>query len=96
MATKNAQKTGKEEFVFKAIKTLRTGQSKGIHVVYSGFNSAFEKHYGEPARVTVDSMIKTKKIGSRPCKGGIMIYLPDEVPVTEDRGAKALALMGIK
>ncbi len=69
-----------EEFVLKAIRNLRTDKSKGIHVVYSGFNKAFKEYYGEDSRDTVDKLINKGIIEKRPVKGGIMIYIKGEAP----------------
>ena len=41
-----AKKLTHQEFVVKAIPTLRTEGFKGIHTVYSGFNNAFKAYFG--------------------------------------------------
>jgi hypothetical protein len=70
-----------EEFVKKAIVSLRKEGYKGIHTVYSGFNEAFKKYFGgeNPIEVT-NSLAKEGKITIRPVKGGVMLYLPEEAP----------------
>lgn len=70
-----------EEFVKKAIVSLRKEGYKGIHTVYSGFNEAFKKYFpGEnPVEVT-NNLAKEGKIAIRPVKGGVMLYLPEEAP----------------
>lgn len=88
-------KVSEEEFVLKSIKTLRTEGRLGIHVVYSGFNKAFEKYFGTSARATVDRMVQSGKIAARPCKGGVMLYLADEQPVVKDKADEALAKLGL-
>ena len=77
-----------EEFTIKAIARLRRGTSsdgktyKGIHTVYSGFNTAFKEYFGgsaDPVAVTT-AMCKAGKIGLNPTKGGATIYLPEDDP----------------
>lgn len=70
-----------EEFIKKAIVSLRKEGYKGIHTVYSGFNEAFKKYFaGEnPVEVT-NNLAKEGKIAIRPVKGGVMLYLSEEAP----------------
>jgi len=79
-----SEKLSKEDFVLQAIKKLRSDKSKGIHVKFSGFNSAFKEYFGEEARATVDKMVAEGKLQSRFVKGGVMIYLPGEMPEQRD------------
>lgn len=81
-------KISKKDFVLKAIEKLRTERSTGIHVVYSGFNQAFEAYYGEPSRTTTDQLIAEGVIESIPAKGGPMIYKKGEAPTSEKRTQK--------
>jgi hypothetical protein len=85
-----------EEFVKKAIVSLRKEGYKGIHSVYSGFNEAFKKYFpGEnPVEIT-NGLAAQGKIVIRPVKGGVMLYLPEEAPgaTTADQ---ALSKMGLK
>ncbi len=85
-----------EDFVKKAILTLRREGFKGIHTVYSGFNEAFKKYYeGEdPVKIT-NQLASEGKIVIRPVKGGVMLYLPEEAPSSQNRGDDALKKMGI-
>ena len=48
------KKLSHEEFVRLAIQKLRTGNYRGIHSVYSGFNEAFKIYFGgeNPVEVT--------------------------------------------
>ena len=90
--------TGKlnhEEFVKKAIVSLRKPGYKGIHTVFSGFNEAFKRYFeGEnPVEVT-QKLAEEGKIVLRPVKGGVMIYLPEEAP-TRTSGDDALKKMGL-
>jgi len=90
-------KLDEEQFVLLAIEKLRKGGYRGIHSVYSGFNQAFRTHFGasaDPVGVTT-KLAKAGKIVTRPAKGGVMIYKPDEAPLAKDSGTEALAKMGI-
>ena len=90
-----AEKLSYEEFIRQAILKLRTGNYKGIHSVYSGFNEAFRKYYDgvNPVEVT-NRLAKEKKITIRPVKGGVMLYLPEDAPQTA-RADQALKKMGL-
>jgi hypothetical protein len=69
-----------EEFVIRAIKTLRKPPYRGIHSVYSGFNEAFRQYFGkDPVEVTT-RLAQEGKIETRPVRGGVMLYLPGEAP----------------
>jgi hypothetical protein len=81
-------KLSKEEFVLKAIETLRTDRSKGIHVVWSGFNAAFERYFGVASRETTASMSKAGLLDVQPMKGGAMIYKKSDAP---DRTLETIA-----
>tara|TARA_B100000941_G_C27984203_1_gene292526 strand:+ start:147 stop:434 length:288 start_codon:yes stop_codon:yes gene_type:complete len=76
----NSKRLTFEEFTLQAIKNLRTEKSKGIHVVYSGFNKAFKEYFGEDSRNIVDQLIDKGIIEKKPVKGGIMIYIKGEGP----------------
>jgi hypothetical protein len=91
-----AEKMSHEEFVKKAIVSLRKEGYKGIHTVYSGFNTAFKKYFeGEdPVKVT-NKLAADGKIVIRPVKGGVMLYLPEDAPQTKDLGDEALKKMGL-
>ncbi|MBM4136322.1 MAG: hypothetical protein FJ241_05745 [Nitrospira sp.] len=91
-----SEKLGHEEFVKKAIVSLRKEGFKGIHSVYSGFNNAFKKYFdGEnPVEVT-NRLAQEGKIVIRPVKGGVMLYLPEEAPLSRDTADEALRKMGL-
>jgi hypothetical protein len=91
-----SQKLSYEEFVKKAIVSLRKEGYKGIHTVYSGFNQAFKKYYDgeDPVKIT-NQLADEGKIVIRPVKGGVMLYLPDEAPALQNRGDEALKQMGL-
>lgn len=70
-----------EEFVRTAILRLRDlSKSRGIHVVYSGFNSAFREYFGQDPIKLVRDLARQGKVEIVPRKGGVMIYLPGEAP----------------
>lgn len=91
-----SERLSHEEFVKKAIVSLRKEGYKGIHSVYSGFNEAFKKYYeGEnPVEVT-NRLAQEGKIVLRPVKGGVMLYLPEEAPGVRSSGDEALKKMGL-
>lgn len=91
------EKLSYEEFITKAIVSLRKEGYKGIHSVYSGFNEAFKKYFeGEnPVEVT-NKLAHEGKIALRPVKGGVMLYLPEEAPATKSTAVEALRKMGIE
>ncbi len=91
-----SDKLSHEEFVKKAIVSLRKEGYKGIHTVYSGFNTAFKKYFeGEnPVEIT-NKLAKEGKIVIRPVKGGVMLYLPEDAPATREAGDDALKKMGL-
>lgn len=88
------EKLSVEEFVCLAIKTLRIGDFKGIHSVYSGFNEAFKKYFGQDPVQATNRLAEQKKIEIRPIKGGVLLYLPGEAP-SQSRGDEALKKMGL-
>jgi hypothetical protein len=92
-----SEKLSHEEFVKKAIVTLRKEGYKGIHTVFSGFNTAFKKYFdGEnPVEVT-NKLAQEGKIVIRPVKGGVMLYLPEDAPASRDAGNEALKKMGLE
>lgn len=68
------------DFVERAIKRLRIAPYKGIHSVYSGFNRAFREYFDvNPVEATV-RLAGEGRIVTRPVKGGVMIYLPQDAP----------------
>jgi hypothetical protein len=91
-----SEKLSHEEFVKKAIVSLRKEGFKGIHTVYSGFNNAFKKYFdGEnPVEVT-NKLAQEGKVVIRPVKGGVMLYLPEDAPATRDAANDALKKMGL-
>ena len=91
-----AEKLSKEEFIKKAIVTLRKEGYKGIHTVYSGFNEAFKKYFDndDPIQAT-NKLAGEGKIVIRPVKGGVMLYLPEDTPQKGQTAQDALKKMGL-
>lgn len=91
-----AGKLSHEEFLRKAVVSLRKEGFKGIHSVYSGFNEAFKKYFpGEnPVEVT-NRLAQEGKIIIRPVKGGVMFYLPEDAPQARSSADEALKKMGL-
>jgi hypothetical protein len=74
------RKISEYEFIVKAVKKLRKPPYKGIHSVYSGFNRAFRDYFQRDPIETTTRLAEEGKIVTRPVKGGVMIYLPEEAP----------------
>ncbi|NWF52134.1 MAG: hypothetical protein HXY47_03540 [Nitrospirae bacterium] len=91
-----SEKLSYEEFIRKAIISLRKEGYKGIHSVYSGFNNAFRKYFNDenPVEIT-NRLAREGKVVVRPVRGGVMLYLPEEVPSARNTADEALKKMGI-
>ncbi|MFO0754174.1 MAG: hypothetical protein U0411_12735 [Thermodesulfovibrionales bacterium] len=92
-----SEKLNHEEFVKKAIVSLRKEPYKGIHTVYSGFNDAFKKYFeGENPIEITNRLSEEGKIVIRPVRGGVMLYLPEDAPAAKGHQAEeALKKMGL-
>ena len=91
------EKLSHEEFIKKAIVSLRKGNYKGIHTVYAGFNEAFKDYYpGQNPIDATNALAKEGKIVIRPVKGGVMLYLPEDAPAQTQTATDALKKMGLK
>jgi hypothetical protein len=89
-------KISQEEFVKLAIVKLRTGNFRGIHSVFSGFNEAFKKYYGDGDPIaTTNALAEAGTIALRPVKRGVMLYMPEEAPEFADKAELALRKMGL-
>ena len=86
----NSTQVSEEEFVRRAIKRLRKPPYKGIHSVYSGFNQAFKEHFGKNPVEATQNLAGEGKIVTRPVRGGVMIYLPDEAPQPKESVLKKI------
>jgi hypothetical protein len=73
-----------EEFILRAIKRLRKPPYRGIHTVYSGFNQAFKEYFGKNPVEAATQMAAEGKIVTRPVRGGVMIYLPEDAPKAKE------------
>ncbi|MBW2065374.1 MAG: hypothetical protein JRJ03_10635 [Deltaproteobacteria bacterium] len=82
------RKISEYEFVIKAVKKLRKPPYKGIHSVYSGFNQAFREYFGKDPVEATTRLAQEGKIVTRPVRGGVMLYLPDEAP--SPRGSQSV------
>lgn len=73
-----------EEFVLKAIRTLKTDRYKGVHVRYSGFNTAFRRYFGDKADPieTTTKLRKERKIAILLARGGATLYLREDLKET--------------
>jgi hypothetical protein len=90
------EKLSHEEFIRKAIVSLRKEGYKGIHTVYSGFNEAFKKYFDNENPIEVTNQLASEgKLVIRPVKGGVMLYLPEDAPAAKTRGEDALGKMGL-
>ena len=74
------KKVSEYEFVISAIKTLHKPPYKGIHSVYSGFNQAFREYFNKDPVEATTKLAQEGKIVTRPVKGGVTIYLPEDAP----------------
>ncbi|MFI5295041.1 MAG: hypothetical protein ACHQ0Y_08465 [Thermodesulfovibrionales bacterium] len=89
------EKLSHEEFVKKAIVSLRKEGFKGIHSVYSGFNEAFKKYFTDENPVEATNKLAGEgKIVIRPVKGGVMLYMPEDAPGSGS-AEQALKKMGL-
>jgi hypothetical protein len=84
------QKISEHDFVIRAINKLRKPPYKGIHSVYSGFNRAFREYFDKDPVEATTRLAEEGKIATRPVKGGVMLYLPDEAPAS-DRSSSVLS-----
>ncbi|HWR89558.1 MAG TPA: hypothetical protein VN260_04830 [Dissulfurispiraceae bacterium] len=91
-----SEKLSYEEFVKKAIVSLRKEGYKGIHTVYSGFNEAFKRYFDgeDPVKVTTQ-LSQEGKIVIRPVRGGVMLYLTEDAPTVKSQADEALKKMGL-
>ena len=80
METPDDNRISEYEFIVRAIKKLRKPPYKGIHSVYSGFNQAFRDYFDKDPVETTKRLTAEGKIASRPVKGGVTIYLPEDAP----------------
>lgn len=83
MTEDEERKLTHEDFIKMAILKLRDpSRSRGIHSVFSGFNDAFREYFGEDPINVTQQLASEGKIAIRPAKRGVMIYLPDDAPIS--------------
>ncbi len=77
----------KAAFALKALKVARQAnvedgypERKGMHVVYSGFNSEFQRRFGETSQPTTEALEKTGVVTMRPSRGGPTMYFVGDAP----------------
>ncbi len=75
-----AEKMEKKEFARKAIERCRKEPYKGIHTVFSGFNTAWREYYGkeDDPVVGVNKLVSDGHITGHGAKGGFQIGLPED------------------
>jgi len=81
------KKLSQEEFVKKAIKSLRKAPYKGIHSVFSGFNAAFRKYFNEDPVAATKKLAEKGVIVVRGARKGAYLLLPEDA---EDSQQKVL------
>ena len=79
------EKISEYEFIVRAIKRLKKPPYKGIHSVYSGFNQAFREYFNKDPVEATTKLAQEGKIVTRPVKGGVTLYLPEDAP-SEPKG----------
>lgn len=84
MGKEGKPKLSEEEFIARAIEKLRKPPYKGIHSVYSGFNRAYKEYFGTNPVEMTQKLAEKGRIVTRPVKGGVMIYLPQDAPKAAD------------
>lgn len=68
-----------DEFVKRAIASLRQENENGIHAEKSGFVDAFKKYYdGEDTLKIISKLAKEGKIITKKVSDGLMLYLSDK------------------
>lgn len=79
-----AEKLSEYDFVVRAINKLRKPPYKGIHSVYSGFNQAFREYFDKNPVEATTRLVKEGKIVTRPVRGGVILYLPEDAPASRE------------
>ncbi len=84
MEDTEGKKLTEADFVARAIRKLRKPPYKGIHSVYSGFNKAFREYFGKDPVEATSRLAEQGSIVTRPVRGGVMLYLPEEAPAPRE------------
>lgn len=99
MATGNGKVETKQlahlDFIKLAIETRENpDKGKGLHARFSGFNELFKTYYKlddvSEVIAIVDTLVGKGKIAKRPCKGGVMLYLPQDAPPERENKAESM------
>jgi hypothetical protein len=88
------KKLSEYEFVVRSIKKLRKPPYKGIHSVYSGFNQAFREYFGTDPVEATTRLAEEGKIGTRPVKGGVLLFLPEDAASSADSKSVLREILG--
>ena len=80
MEESEERKISEYDFFVRAIKKLRKPPYKGIHSVYSGFNRAFRDYFDKDPVEATNRLVEEGRIATRPVKGGVILYLPEDAP----------------
>lgn len=81
----NTKKIPPEEFVIESILNSRRAIYEGIHSIYSGFNEAFKKNYGEDPTNTLQKLESEGKIKIKKYKTGLVLFIGKKVSNSNDQ-----------
>lgn len=88
--SKSTQTDERRLWTLAAIVALRDeSKSKGIHAVYSGYNTAYKAKFGEESKGIIDAMEADGQLVKQFRKGGVMLYLPSDAPKADFAKANA-------
>jgi hypothetical protein len=73
-------KISEYEFVVRAIKTLAKPPYKGIHSVIAALTRPSREYFGTNPVEATTKLAQEGKIVTRPVRGGVTIYLPEDAP----------------
>ena len=94
MSKRTSKKLSHREFVERAIRVLRQPPYKGIHVVFSHFESAFREYYGEDPRPVIEQLASDGFIAVRPSRNGVIIVLTSDIYEKEKTAWDATTALG--
>lgn len=91
------EKLTHEEFILRAMETLRDEKHKGLHTVYSGFNTAFREYFdGEDPVAAVKAVAeRTGKYKVVPRRGGAAIFFVEDAPEGDASAQTTLKKMNL-
>jgi len=91
------EKLSYEEFVRRAIESLRAEGYKGIHSVYSGFNDTFRRYFNGADPVNITNQLAAEgKNSYKICQRWGNALSSEDAPRSQIRGDEALEKMGLK